>query len=245
MPLPFRSLAKVITLRRGQTSVIGAAPGVAKTAFTLNIIAKTDTPTLYLSPDSDIMTIAPRLVSILHKRTLSNVLRAFDDNGAEKAQYMEELGVLSHVEFSFMSAPTFGDIKDEIKRYEWKYGVFPELIILDNIRNVYNSEGSDGVEHTRHGATVDFFKNGIAPMTGAHCMLLHHVMGPFEDGNTPPPLSALLGKLGKEPRVVLNLFRETESQLGAVVAKNSNGRAYPDASKWETLSWDGAKQLID
>lgn len=243
LPFPFTKLVKWVTLRQGQTSLVAAGPGVAKTALALNLIARANVATLHLSPDSDEYTVGPRLVSITRQRSLSNVLRAFDARNEEHAEYMEGLKALKHVRFSFGSSPSFGDIQDELWRYEQVTGYYPQLIILDNVRNVYNAEGVDGNESMRFKATVDFF-NEIAKRTGAHCMLLHHLMGQYEDGNSAPPLSALLGKVAKEPNIVINLFRQDESTVGAVIAKNRDGRSWPDASYWESLDFQPEKQII-
>lgn len=248
LPQPFGALEVAgVAFRRGQVAIVAAAPGGGKTALITNYCiaqpVREQVSILYLSPDSDIMTIGPRIIASLTARETRNVLRDFGAKGEAYNQHLESSKQLSHIQWCFQASPTYEDIEAELTGYVAVHGHMPDLIILDNIRDVYAETVGDGGEHQRHSATVDYFHE-LARVTNSAVVLLHHLTGVYEDSTLAPPLSALLGKIGKQARLVLNLFQPEEGTLGAVVAKNSNGRAFPGASEYLTMTWDKEVQLI-
>jgi len=248
LPMPFPALeVHGVAFRRGQVAIIGAAPGGGKTAFITNyaIAPKVaeSVAILYLSPDSDIMTIGPRILGTMQAREVRNIFRDFARKGDEYRQHLDTAKKLKHIQWSFQAAPTYADIEDELRAYVAVHGHWPDMIILDNIRDVYAESSGDGGEHQRHGATVDYFHE-LSRQTNSAVVLLHHLTGIYEDSAIAPPLSALLGKIGKQARLVLNLFAEGPSTLGVVVAKYSSGKAFASADEYLTLDWDKETQLI-
>lgn len=244
MPIPSLDMAG-IAFRKGQVSIVAAAPGGGKTALITNYAiapaVAESVAILYLSPDSDIMTIGPRILATLQEREVRNIFRDFA-SGEHKA-HLEKAKTLRHIQWCFQAAPTYAEIMLELDGYIAVHGHGPDLVILDNIRDVYAEETGEGGEHQRHSGTVDFFHE-LARETGSAVVLLHHLTGQYEDSTIPPPLSALLGKTGKQARLVLNLFSVDDSTLGIVAAKNSNGKANPSADNYYTADWDKEKQLI-
>lgn len=235
LPMPWPELeAMGAVFRKGQVAIIGAGPGGGKSALALNYLAAcSGTTALYLSPDSDIMTIGTRLIGIKNQRAIRSILRDFDTDKYE--QHLEASKQILNVQFSFQTSPSFEDIEDEIEAYEAVHGRYPDMIVLDNIRDVEN--GNEG-DWQRHSATVDKFHN-ISRDTDSACVLLHHLTGEYEDSDRPPPLSALTGKIGKQARTVLNLFSPDETTLGVVVAKCTNGK-----KGTVMLQWDKDTQII-
>ena len=233
-----------IAFRKGQVGMINGAPGGGKSTLILNIIINTPkVPVLYLSPDSDIMTLGPRMVAIADKVPLSQVESELDKGGESRARVLEKTKQFSHIQWSFKTSPSFENIIEELEDYETVHGYFPEMIVLDNIRDVYSDEVGEGGEHQRFSATVDFFAD-LAESLNIAVVLLHHLKGQYENGDVPPPLSALLGNVSKQARMVLNLFDVSDSEMGIVPAKLSNGRAYRTASHWHTVLWNKETQVI-
>ena len=184
------------------------------------------------------MTIIPRIVATMRKQHLANVLGDFDRAGPERSDHLELVKELSEIQLSFQSSPTYGDVIEEVRAYEEVHGYFPQLIVLDNTRNVYSEGGADA-DHQRHSQTLDFFHE-LSRITGAHCMALHHLVGEYEDGDKEPHLSALSGKVGKMPRLALNLWKPDDQTMSAYVAKNSNGKRDFNVE----FVFDGEMQLI-
>ena len=240
MPLPGLDMEGV-RFRKGQVTIIGAAPGGGKTALMLNIAHLLREYTiLYLSPDSDVTSVGARMVATMKGVAARKIFSDFD-SGA-RAEHMETTKELKHIQFSFQPQLTFEDISEELEAYQYIFGHFPDMIVLDNIRDVYPDETSEG-EHNRHGATVDFFHK-LARDSGSACVLLHHLRGEYEDSTVPPPLSALLGKISKQASLVLNAFSPDDQSLGVVIAKNRNGKASPSGEDYVHLSWDRYTQVI-
>lgn len=240
MPFPALDIHR-IAFRCGQVTIIGGPPGGGKSAILLNYIiapaVRASVPLLYYSPDSDIMTIGPRLIAALSDIETRSIFRDFDAKAARYDEHMELAKQLKHVQWAFQASPTYEDIEEELTAYEAVHGYFPKLIVLDNIRDVYST--SEGEDWSRQAGTVDYF-HGLARQTNAAVVLLHHLTGAYEDGDKEPGLSALTGKIGKQARLVLNLWSPTQNELGIFVAKNSNGPSKLSID----LEWDREKQII-
>lgn len=241
LPMPFPELDMAgVRFRGGQVTMVASGQGGGKSAFLTNYLARARVPALYFSPDSDIGTIGPRMIATITERLARDV---FDDLDAGRREaHLEAAKRLDHIHWSFETGLSYEDIQDHLIAYERVHGYYPQLIILDNLRDVYDGDGEGG-EHQRHARTVDWF-HSVARQTGAACVLLHHLEGAYDDPSIPPPLKAILGKVGKNARMSLHLFSPDDDSLGVVVAKNSNGRASPGAHDWHTLKWDRERQII-
>jgi hypothetical protein len=249
LPQPFGPLASAgAYIRRGQVCITAAAPGGGKTALWTNYVVANDVREsvgiLYFSPDSDIMTVGPRLLGTMQGKEVRQVFGAFTEQGANYTHHMEYAKSLKHIQWCFDSSPTYDDIELEIDAYAAVHGRYPDLIILDNIRDVWSEDFGEGGEYQRHSGTVDYFKD-IASKTNAAVVLLHHLTGQYEDSKTPAGLGALQGKIGKNARLVLTLFSVDDFTIGVVVAKNSNGKASPAAEEWHVMNWNKETQVID
>jgi len=215
-------------LRRGQLSIIAGGPGTGKTAVLHNIIqrgngqegdGKKVNTCLYFSADSDAMTIFKRAVSIETGWEQSEVERLIrEGRQAEMDAIVDQAA--SHFEWSFMSSPSDEDVHTQVQAYLTKYGAMPEIIALDNLKNLY--AGGGGEFEALEGNCE--FLHELAKETGAAVIALHHVTGENEDGMKPIPLSGLRGKISKTPACVWTLHR-SETHLNISPVKNRNGKA--------------------
>lgn len=209
-----------IHFRRTQMSMIVAGPGVGKSNFALIASARMGVRTLYMSADTDAHTTNTRLVSAVLDVSQDDV--RLDDPVSSEA-----LEALASLQFSFDASPSIDDIVGEVDAYAMLYGEYPELIIVDNLKNLYSDADN---EFTAYANVLDELHQ-LARLTTAHVMVLHHAVGEYENGNTPIPLSGLNGKVGKIPELVLTLYRIHDSftdSLGICPVKHRNGTA--DAS---------------
>ena len=218
IPTPYESLTRLgFTLRRGQSSMIAAAPGVGKSALALDIAMRLHDRSLYISADTDSFTMGMRAVAKMTGHTQETVERGMADPDRAK-HYSEMLGRLWNVRFSF-DAAGMEDVRDEVFAYATSFGSFMPLLVVDNLVNV--ADGDDDYRAMR-SAVQDMDR--LAHNTGAHVMILHHANGKYDDGNEIIPLSGLENKVAKIPAQVLTLNRQGEYTRINVV-KNRSGQA--------------------
>lgn len=225
-PLPsvFKSFDNVgIKFKRSQVSMVASAPGVGKSAFALNYALKSNLRTLYLSPDSDIMMLSERILAQIWGISTDRAEMMIDADDASALAAIADAS--KHIYFDFDPGPDHFDIKENIDAYATVMGEYPELIIIDNLKDVQG----DGSEYERFNESIDFLHQS-ARATKAHILVLHHVVGQYEDGMSPVPLTGLVQKPGKSVRLVLTLFKVSPGILGVRVVKSNNSRASGDAT---------------
>lgn len=196
-----------LVFRRGQFSLVAAAPGVGKTLFATNLAINTQVPTLYFSADSDEWTVKQRACSILTGFDLDSVEQHLNSEDWDSF-YSEKLRLADHIDFCYST-----DIEPEFMvrrmfahgeiRGEW-----PQLIVVDNLGNTVEDQESQGAELQNVCRELQ----RLARTTKAHVMALHHVVGAKENGDKPILLSDLIYKLGKLPELVLGLSWPDQSR---------------------------------
>lgn len=234
LPNPIRGFAEHgAYLRRGQVSVWGGASGSGKSAIAthISVHARPRIPTLYCSADTDKITLGIRAAAGLTNNHIDDVERLLRDDDAETWDAVRR--GTDHIWFYWDAQPTFKDLEEEVFAYAYVTGAWPHLIVVDNLINV-DSEGE--ASHVQKDAVMHYLQT-MANYTNAHVMVLHHVIGQYEDGNTPIPKSGLLDKVAKRPRLVVTLYRAAPDLLGVCIVKNSSGPAQADASFGFNIAW--------
>lgn len=216
-------------IRRGQSTLVAAAPGIGKSAMVHFICQLGDrrgnrNSVLYFSADSD--------PSVMFKRSAAMVTGYTQDevhdvlHGPGRLEMMRNVDQQTrNVWWTFASPVSTDDVIDEVEAYTALYGEPPEIIVFDNIRDVYDP-ATQSDEFAQLDAVMTFAKH-LARDTGAAVICLHHVVGTYENGNEPVPLSGLRGKVGKLPELILTLFKPSDGVTGVSVVKNRNGQASP------------------
>lgn len=239
--------------------MVAAASGVGKSSLlTFVALAMRDSednkvPTLYFSADSDVTTFGIRAgtmaVENLFTIDVERLLLNRDEGIIEKIQ--EET---SHIWVSFDSSPTPKDIESEVEAYAIINGIYPKLIIVDNLMDVRN-----GMEDTRKGEdmVLEFLKF-LASRTQAAVVVLCHVVATgkgrddkgkqididYASGKFPIPLSGLMNKIDKRPRLVLTLYEVDANVLGVCIVKNNNGRRDADGNLQVHIPWIKEKMWL-
>lgn len=210
-----------VSFRQGNLVVIAAGPGGNKSVFAMNLALRSGVPSLYVSADTDSFTSGLRAAALLSGDPLPRVEAVLKAPEGEK--YRRILDEVSrHVQWTFEGSPSIDDIRDEVEAFAYVYGCFPQLVVVDNLMNVYSDE--DDNTAMRHNVEA---LNILARETGACVVVLHHTVGEYESGERPPGLGALIGKIGKMPSLVLTLFRGDFGDLGVCIVKNRFGPADP------------------
>lgn len=210
-----------LVLRRGQFSLVAAAPSVGKTLFATNVALRTPVPSLYFSADSDEWTVKQRAISILTGEQLATVEHRLNDEAWDK-HYTETLRRSDHVDWCFNSDIDLEFIVHRLFAHAELRGEYPQFIVVDNLGNTVVDQDNEGSE--LRAACRELQR--IARLTNAHVMGLHHVKGPKENGVQPILLGDLLYNIGKSSEVVLGLHwpDSTRTSLCLTVPKNRGGK---------------------
>lgn len=221
LPTVFPSLEHAgCRIRRGQITLIAAAPNVGKSVFalrlSLELALKHKVPGLYVSADTDPMTMWQRSAASAIGHSMADVEKG------DPAYYDAKLNDARSLRWVFDPNPTLDDIDNEVLAFAHVYGEYPHVIIVDNLSNIFSGDfdGTVGLDKT-----LDFL-HALARQTGAAVIVLHHLTSAYDDGREVPPLSALRGKVSKTPEVVLTLWTAGDAinpLMGVAIVKNRNG----------------------
>ncbi|KRD08611.1 hypothetical protein ASE48_08590 [Mycobacterium sp. Root265] len=234
---------KGTTLRRGQLVLCCAGPGTGKSAFVLAYALKSKVPTLYFSADSDAFTQASRSVSVLTGWTQERSTVAVME--ANIGPVAEELDAIP-IRFNYKASPSLTTIEDAMSAYDALYEDYPALVVVDNITNVI-TDSDDGDPFSGLEGLMDYLHT-MARDTGSCVIGLHHVTGPYNDGDKPIPLSGIKGQIGRVPEMILTLHRVSEGygsdSLRVSTVKNRGGKSDPSGQDFAELEFEGSTMQI-
>lgn len=226
IPMPWQQLVQSgAVFRKGQLGLVAAGPGTGKSAMLQTLAQVGDgngykIPALYVSADTDANTFFKRAAAIATGYRMGDIEHAIA-SGADSGLETIVAEDTKHMRANFQSSLSDQDLLDEIDAYAEVYGEYPELIVIDNLTNIY----VEGYDDERQGtmATCTLLHD-IARQTNSAIVALHHVTGIYEGEAKPVPLSGLVNKVSKVPEVIFTLHRNGNT-LGVSVVKNRNGRA--------------------
>lgn len=235
---------KGTALRRGQLALVCAGPGTGKSAFVLAYALKSKVPTLYFSADSDAFTQLSRSVSILSGWSLERSTRAV--RSEDIGQVADDLDSLP-IRFNYKASPSLDVIEESLAAYDALYEDFPALIVIDNITNVRTDAGDGDDPFSGLEALMDYLHE-MARETGSCVIGLHHVTGPYNDGDKPIPLSGIKGQIGRVPELILTLHRVSDGfgpdLLNVSTVKNRGGKSDPSGNDFASLEFVGDTMKI-
>ncbi|MFE1095858.1 DnaB-like helicase C-terminal domain-containing protein [Streptomyces smyrnaeus] len=238
LPTVFPQLDKAgIYIRRGQMTIVAAGPGVGKSAFSTTVAVKAEVPTLYFSADSDAFTQYTRVAAMLNEIEVWKVEKDLEQGMS--VHYDTQINNLDHLRWEFSPNPTIDDVNEEIEAFGYQFGCWPQLIVIDNIKNIWTDNADD---NGKYSEIIDYL-HSLQRTTGAAVVALHHLTGEYDDGIKPAPMSALLGKISKIPEMILTLHKAGsvdygDMQLNVSPVKNRGGKADPSGAWFITLPAD-------
>lgn len=192
---------------------------------------------LYLSADTD--------PAVQYKRVASMATGYSGDYVAlQMEHHAEELdkivaGASGHITFDFNPYPGGDDVIDQVNAYVEVHGVYPDMIIMDNLKNLRLEDGARSGEFDELEGSCEFLQL-LARQTGAAVVTLHHVTGYYEAGDQHIPLSGIRGKVTKTPEVVLTLFKDPNFMYVSPV-KNRDGRSDSSGKFWASMAMELAR----
>lgn len=214
--MPWKNAADAgVYLRRGQVSMLVAAPGFGKSVIANAFVVQSGALCLYCSMDTDAYTASIRLIASESGSTIeqAEALRA--------SQPEEAAAVVSEIDsayWAFPSSPDEREIGERLLAFREVEGSYPELLVLDNLSNIsFDDEEFAGLRRVMREL------QSVAMRTGTSILVLHHATGEYEDGGKPIPLSGINGKLSKYPSLILTGYGRGSFS----VVKNRFGPADP------------------
>lgn len=247
IPMPIGRLKENgVHIRRGQVTMIAAAPGGGKTALTHALLHHGDghgnvSKVLYWSADSGPETIWERAAS-LSTRLDSDAVRRRVAEG-RTAELDAAIAVRGgHIQFDFTGYLSQEHMERELSAYLELHGEYPEVLVVDNHKNAVDPQDPDEV---RAGEDAIVYLNTLSRDTGAAVIVLSHVTGFHEDGALPIPLSGIRNKLSKTPSLILTLHRPHDGEVRVSVVKSRGTKADASGKFWVSLKVDLSRMLFE
>lgn len=231
-----------VQIRRGDVTLVAAGPGAGKSAFVQAILHHGGgkgykNSVLYFSFDSSPADMHERAGALSTRMDMDTI------RGLSRAGNVEQVNAAiaakhGHVIYDFSEEPTAEHMELELEAYLELHGEFPEVIVVDNLKDIVDNADAD---ETRATEDAVMLLKKMARVTGAAVITLHHVGGWYEDGDQPIPLSGLRHKVGKTPALVLTINRPNESELRISIVKQRGGRVDPKGGLYIRLQVDLAR----
>lgn len=219
---------------RGELVMIAGQPGAYKSLMALNLVHKMNVPTLYVSADSDAATQLSRLNSMTTGVSAYSTRQRLKDP-THQAHVADVLSA-SKVQWCFDSNPDTFDIEDELSAWVELYDSYPEVIVVDNLRNVYTGSES---EHAGYKMVQQQLID-ITRSTGACVITLHHMkLSEKRPSTNPAPSSGVDGMITQLPGLVLSIACDGDESRVCVI-KDREGPSHPEAEEehWTRLRID-------
>lgn len=219
----FPSLERAgIRFWRSQLVLIVGPGGSGKSVFISNLVAKWERPTLAFLLDQDSATAASRFAATKIDQPFLSLKSDLDD--------VNTRAVLASMDFiqTDFKAESLEDIQLQLDAYIERYGVPPEVVVVDNLGNM--TSGYDDEWSTLKALTLEL--DIMARKYECIVLCAHHTSDqPIADGK-PMERSKILGKITQYPRVVISVNNNGfTNEFAAAAVKNSSGPQDPGANE--------------
>lgn len=221
LPTPFyRSLETAgIRFWRSQLALVVGPGSAGKSVFISNLVAKWKRPTMAFLLDQDAATAASRFAATEMDAPFLEIKADLDDMTTRLT--LAELGFIQ----TDFKAESLEDIQLQLDAYIERYGVPPEVVVIDNLGNM-----TSGYEN--EWAALKALTLELDIMARAYeCLVIcaHHTTD--APSTEPLPRSAILGKISQYPRLIISVAFNPHSQEYKLAAvKNSSGPTDPTAA---------------
>jgi hypothetical protein len=210
---------------RSQLCLVVGPGSAGKSLLISNLVAKWGRSCLGFLLDQDQATAAARFAATELDVSFLELKKHLDSPTA-----VEVLAKLGFIQTDF-KAETLDDITFQLDAYIERYGVPPEIIVVDNLGNM--TSGYDDEWSTLKALTLEL--DMLARKYEMLVICAHHTRD--EPTTEPLPRSAILGKISQYPRLILSVAYNTYDGVYKLAAvKNSSGPT--DAMATSPLSFD-------
>lgn len=233
LPTIFRALEQAkIRARAGTATFVAGPPGAMKTGLVLYWVLRLNKPTLYFSADAEDFEVVERAAAAVSGDSVEKVRQ-------NPAQYAEALATVGNVRFVYEDSPTYRDVELEVAAFAEVFGVFPEVIVIDNLMNVVGEQENEW-SSMRDTARVI---HRLTRITRAALFVLHHMADDRIDPTTPASRSKLQGKVGQLPKAILSLALAGD-ELRVAAVKNRWGPGDASGQNYVTLYVDPGRNRL-
>nr|WP_187366364.1 ATP-binding protein [Trebonia kvetii] len=216
---------------RSELGLVVGPPSAGKSLLMMNYAVRAQVPTLAFFLDSDRLTVASRFGSILTGDTFREVKEDIDS-------YKGALDRMENTQVVF-TADDLDDIRLQGEAFEQRYGVYPSLVIIDNLGNLTSAMGDEWA--LLKALTLEF--NNLAHEWECAIVAAHHMT----DLVTCEPLQRdkMLGKVSQYPRLILSIgFNPANREYKVAVVKNSSGPSDPQAANPVVMYADTSRMKL-
>lgn len=234
LPTAYKKMEEAgIFFRKSDLHMIAGRPGAGKTFLALNLAIKAGVPTLYLSNDSNEVTVATRVISYFTGTPTRDVEATLEDQKEKAAELLARR--VPHIRWSFEDSPSLEDLSEEMEAFRELYGEYPALTIVDILMLVNYAEDS---EHASASRVMGFLKH-LARDCGTAVVVVHHCSeAAYTERNAVcPPMSAVQQKVNQFPALVLTVSNEHTSFFVAPV-KSRGSLSDPSGRTALTFNWE-------
>lgn len=223
-----------ITVRRGNLIMIAGAPGSGKSMLAQWWANRIGRPCLYFSADMTPVDAVTRQAANLTGHTLTDIGKAMAGTGAA---FYEDAISGSSIQFVFDSNPSLEDVVEELDAYVEVEDAWPEVIVVDNLLNLYGAEEREGQMQLLSEL------HQLARNTSSLVMVLHHASEANQkDPTFPPSRRDIQNKVTHFPEVVVTVALDpNDERVRFAVVKYRSGRADASGKTYLELAVDPAR----
>lgn len=198
--------------RRGEVILIGARSGAAKSSFAIWLCVRLGLPCLYWSLDQNLYESTYRALAAHTGKTIDEV------------ESLIKMGIApppdqAPIQWCFDKNPSIVDMQEELDAYVEAYDSWPEVMVVDNIIDVYHGREGD---KTGYDDALKFLKEKAAE-SNATIFVLAHTSKSVKASNPhdPQPKYALLDSPDKHPQQILMVaLNPSSGEFKVAVAKS-------------------------
>lgn len=216
--------------------MIAGPPGAGKTQLAMHLIAKTGVPSLSFILDMNELTASARFASLLTGEDFLGIKQQIID-GDES--YNKLLGERLPDAQTVFYAPGIDEISLQLDAFEQRYGLPPDLVVVDNLGNI---SGQYDPEWPVLKALV-LELDGMARRDQYAIVACLHM----SDSTSDEPLdrTKVLGKPNQFARLMWSVnYNEDTGEYKVAVVKNTEGRSDAKANRPITLWADPARMQL-
>lgn len=221
LPTPFYGSLELAGIRfwRSQLALVVGPGSAGKSVLIANLVVKWQRPTLAFLLDQDQATAASRFAATEMNEPFLVLKRNLD-----APETVDTLGRLGFVQTDF-KAESLDDIQRQLDAYIERYGVPPEVVVVDNLGNMTSGYAEEWAALKAMTLDLDIMARKY------ECLVLcaHHTTD--APSTEPLPRSAILGKISQYPRLIISVaFNSFSCEYKLAAVKNSSGPTDPTAS---------------
>lgn len=238
-PLPgvFPALAaEGVEINRGALTLVIGPPSAGKSLLLFNMLVRLNLPSLAFLLDGPELGAISRFASILTGDSFSDVKTAIMANGEryhrELADRLPDLHVVFH-------APGADDVYRQMDAFEQRYGLPPEVVVIDNLGN--QTSGFDNEWAVLKAMALEL--DQMARTEQCAVIAAHHVSDTTD--MEPAARDKMLGKISQYARLILSVGYNPETfEYKVAITKNSEGVSDPGAKHPITMWADPSRMAI-